>query len=116
MATTHPFHGPLVSGGRVRIVTDAPLRAVSRMQDYGSANFLERIYGACVHSISQIRMADRVSKLTSGTPIEPVLQDVAKGSSESYRGYGIDTFVRSNLLAGCDLLGSRPWDSSSKFD
>ena len=60
---------------------------------------LERIYGACVlnHRFGwQTGLAAYV-----GTSIDPVLRDVA-GVLAKYRGYGIGTFVRSNVLAGCD--------------
>ena len=60
---------------------------------------LERIYGACVlnHRFGwQTGLEAYV-----GTSIDPVLRDVA-GVLAKYRGYGIGTFVRSNVLEGCD--------------
>ena len=79
--------------------------------------FLERIYGACALNL-QFGWQTRLEAY-AGTPIEPVLQDVAKGL-ESYRGYGIDTFVRSNVLAGCDYWVPDPgfiveFDESQHF-
>ena len=60
---------------------------------------LDRSYGACV--------PDRrfgwstALEAYAGTPIAPTLRDVAR-ALESYRGHGIDAFVRSSVLAPCD--------------
>ena len=78
---------------------------------------LERIYGACVsdHRFGwQTRLA-----AYEGTSIDFVLRDV-DGSLESYRGYGIDTFVRRGVLAGCDYWVPDPgfiveFDESQHF-
>ena len=78
---------------------------------------LERSYGACARDL---RFGWQTSlEAYAGTPIDPVLQDVAK-RLESYRGYGIDTFVRSNVLAGCDYWVPDPgfiveFDESQHF-
>ena len=60
---------------------------------------LERIYGACVLNHRFGWQTGLVAYV--GTSIDPVLRDVA-GVLAKYRGYGIGTFVRSNVLAGCD--------------
>ena len=78
---------------------------------------LERIYGACVldHRFSwQTGLA-----AYAGTPIDPLLRDVA-GVLEEYRGYGVGTFVRSQMLAGCDYWVPDPgfiveFDESQHF-
>ena len=78
---------------------------------------LERIYGACVPN-RQFGWQTRLEAY-AGTPIAPVLQDVAE-ALEGYRGYGIGTFVRSNILAGCDYWVPDPgliveFDESQHF-
>ena len=78
---------------------------------------LERIYGACVldHRFSwQTGLA-----AYAGTPIDPLLRDVA-GVLEGYRGYGVGTFVHSQMLAGCDYWVPDPgfiveFDESQHF-
>ncbi len=78
---------------------------------------LERIYGACVpnHRFPwQTGLA-----AYAGTSIDPVLRDVAV-VLEGYRGYGIGTFVRTRMLAGCDYWVSDPgfiveFDESQHF-
>ena len=60
---------------------------------------LERIYGACVRDR---RFPWRTGVAAyAGTLIDPVLRDVA-GVLEGYRGYGVGTFVRTQMLAACD--------------
>jgi len=81
------------------------------------AQLLERIYGACSLNL-QFGWQTR-PEAYAGTPIEPILRDVAE-RLESHRGYGIDTFVRSNLLAGCDYWVPDPgfiveFDESQHF-
>ena len=78
---------------------------------------LGRIYGACLRDHS----FQWETSLTAyaGTPIGPVLRDVA-GVLERYRGYGIGAFVRSNVLAGCDYWVPDPgfvveFDESQHF-
>ena len=60
---------------------------------------LEHIYGTCVpnHRFGWQAGLDPYA----ATSIGSVLRDVA-GVLEAYRGYGIGTFVRSDVLAGCD--------------
>ena len=78
---------------------------------------LDRIYGACVlnHRFPwQTGLA-----AYSGTSINPVLRDVA-GVLEGYRGYGVGTFVRTQMLAGCDYWVPDPgfiveFDESQHF-
>lgn len=60
---------------------------------------LERTYGACVRDH---RTGWRTGLAAfAGTSIHPFLREVAE-SLEGFRGYGIRTFVRSDVLAGCD--------------
>ena len=78
---------------------------------------LDRIYGACVlnHRFPwQTGLA-----AYSGTSIDPVLRDVA-GVLEGYRGYGVGTFVRTQMLASCDYWVPDPgfiveFDESQHF-
>ena len=78
---------------------------------------LERIYGTCVPNYRfgwQTGLAPY-----AGTSIGSVLRDVA-GVLEEYRGYGIGTFVRSDMLAGCDYWVPDPgfiveFDESQHF-
>ena len=78
---------------------------------------LERIYGACVHNHRfpwQTGLA-----AYAGTTIAPVLRDVA-GALEGYRGYGVGTFVRTQMLASCDYWVPDPgliveFDESQHF-
>ena len=78
---------------------------------------LERIYGACVldHRFGwQTGLA-----AYAGTSIDPVLRNVT-GVLEGYRGFGIGTFVRSDVLAGCDYWVPDPgfvveFDESQHF-
>ena len=60
---------------------------------------LERIYGACVrdHRFGWQTGLEAYAR----TPIAPTLRDVAV-VLERHRGYGIDRFVRTTLLAPCD--------------
>lgn len=78
---------------------------------------LERIYGAFLPN-QQFGWKTRLEAY-AGTPIASVLRDVA-GILEKYRGNGIDTFVRSNVLAGCDYWVPDPgfiveFDESQHF-
>ena len=78
---------------------------------------LERIYGTCVPNYRfgwQTGLAPY-----AGTSIGSVLRNVA-GVLEEYRGYGIGTFVRSDMLAGCDYWVPDPgfiveFDESQHF-
>ena len=78
---------------------------------------LDRIYGACLRDH---RFPWKTSLTAhAGTLIDPVLRDVA-GVLEGYRGYGIGTFVRRNVLAGCDYWVPDPgfvveFDESQHF-
>ena len=78
---------------------------------------LECIYGACV---SDHRFGWKTGLAAyEGTSIDLVLREVA-GVLESYRGYGIGTFVRSDVLAGCDYWVPDPgflieFDESQHF-
>ena len=78
---------------------------------------LERIYGACVLD-HRFRWQTGLTAY-AGTSIDPVLRDVAE-VLEGYRGYGIGTFVRSSVLAGCDYWVPDPgfvveFDESQHF-
>ena len=78
---------------------------------------LERIYGACVRN-HRFRWRTGLAAY-AGTSIEPVLRDVA-GALEGYRGYGVGTFVRTQMLAGCDYWVPDPgfiveFDESQHF-
>ena len=78
---------------------------------------LERIYGTCVPNYRfgwQTGLAPY-----AGTSIGSVLRNVA-GVLEEYRGYDIGTFVRSDMLAGCDYWVPDPgfiveFDESQHF-
>ena len=60
---------------------------------------LDRIYGTCVRNH---RFPWRTGFAAyAGTSIASVLRDVA-GTLEGHRGYGVGTFVRARMLAGCD--------------
>jgi len=78
---------------------------------------LERIYGACVRNR---RLPWRTGVAAyAGTSIDPVLRDVA-GVLEGYRGYGVGTFVRTQMLAACDYWVPDPgfiveFDESQHF-
>ena len=78
---------------------------------------LARIYGACV---LDHRFGWRTGLAAyAGTSIDPVLRDVAEALA-GYRGYGIGTFVRSDVLAGCDYWVPDPgliveFDESQHF-
>ena len=78
---------------------------------------LERIYGACVRNR---RFPWRTGLAAyAGTSIDPVLRDVA-GVLEGYRGHGVGTFVRTQMLAGCDYWVPDPgfiveFDESQHF-
>ena len=78
---------------------------------------IERIYGACVRDR---RFPWRTGLAAyAGTSIEPVLRDVAE-VLEGYRGYGVGTFVRTQMLAGCDYWVPDPgfiveFDESQHF-
>ena len=78
---------------------------------------LERIYGAYVRSH---RFPWRTGLAAyAGTSIDPVLRNVA-GVLERYRGYGVGTFVRNRMLAGCDYWVPDPgfiveFDESQHF-
>ena len=78
---------------------------------------LERIYGACVRN-HRFRWRTGLAAY-AGTSIEPVLRDVA-AALEGYRGYGVGTFVRTQMLAGCDYWVPDPgfiveFDESQHF-
>ena len=78
---------------------------------------LERICGAFVPN--QLFGWKTRLEAYAGTPIASVLRDVA-GILESHRGNGIDTFVRSSVLAGCDYWVPDPgfiveFDESQHF-
>ena len=78
---------------------------------------LERIYGACVRNHKFRWQADLAAY--AGTSIDPVLRNVA-GVLERYRGYGVGTFVRTRMLAGCDYWVPDPgfiveFDESQHF-
>ena len=69
------------------------------------AEFLERIYGTCVrdHGFGWPAGLDAYA----ATSIGSVLRDVAR-ILESHRGYGIDKFVRRDVLAPCDYWVPNP--------
>ena len=78
---------------------------------------LERIYGTCApnHRFGWQAGLDPYA----ATSIGSVVRDVA-GVLEAYRGYGIGTFVRSDVLAGCDYWVPDPgfiveFDESQHF-
>lgn len=78
---------------------------------------LERICGACVLD-HRFRWQTGLTAYEE-TSIDPVLRKVAV-ALESYRGYGIDTFVRRDVLAGCDYWVPDPgfiveFDESQHF-
>ena len=78
---------------------------------------LDRIYGACVRN-RRFRWRTGLAAY-AGTSIDPVLRDVA-AVLEGYRGYGVGTFVRSRMLAGCDYWVPDPgfiveFDESQHF-
>ena len=78
---------------------------------------LGRIYGACV--LDHRFQWETSLTAYAGTSIDLALRDVA-GVLEGYRGYGIGTFVRSNVLAGCDYWVPGPgfvveFDESQHF-
>lgn len=61
--------------------------------------FLERIYGTCVRGH---RFGWRTGLVSyAGTPIGSTLHSVAQVLA-GHREFGIDTFVRSQVVAGCD--------------
>ena len=78
---------------------------------------LERIYGACMRDR---RFPWRTGLAAyAGTSIDPVLRDVA-AALEGSRGYGVGTFVRTRMLAGCDYWVPDPgfiveFDESQHF-
>ena len=78
---------------------------------------LERIYGTC---LLNRRFRWRTSLTTyEGTPIGPALRNVA-AALETYRGFGISDYVRSDLLAPCDFWVPDPgfiveFDESQHF-
>ena len=78
---------------------------------------LDRIYGACVRN-RRFRWRTGLAAY-AGTSIDPVLRDVA-AVLEGYRGYGVGTFVRTRMLAGCDYWVPDPgfiveFDESQHF-
>ena len=78
---------------------------------------LECIYGACVRD-HRFRWRTDLAAY-AGTSIHHVLRDVA-GVLEGYRGYGVGTFVRTPMLAGCDYWVPDPgfiveFDESQHF-
>ena len=78
---------------------------------------LDRIYGACVRN-RRFRWRTGLAAY-AGTSIDPVLRDVA-AILEGYRGYGVGTFVRTRMLAGCDYWVPDPgfiveFDESQHF-
>ena len=78
---------------------------------------LERIYGSCVRN-HRFRWRTGLAAY-AGASIEPVLRDVA-AALEGYRGYGVGTFVRTQMLAGCDYWVPDPgfiveFDESQHF-
>ena len=78
---------------------------------------LGRIYGACV--LDHRFQWETSLTAYAGTSIDLALRDVV-GVLEGYRGYGIGTFVRSNVLAGCDYWVPNPgfvveFDESQHF-
>ena len=78
---------------------------------------LERIYGACVLG-HRFRWQTGLTAYEE-TSIDPVLRKVAV-ALKSYRGYGIGTFVRSDVLADCDYWVPAPgfiveFDESQHF-
>ena len=78
---------------------------------------LERIYGTCEPN-QQFGWRTGLEAY-AGTPIAPLLQVVAD-ALEGYRGHGVNTFVRSNVLAGCDYWVPDPgfiveFDESQHF-
>ena len=78
---------------------------------------LGRIYGACV--LNHRFQWETSLTAYAGTSIDLALRDVA-GVLEGYRGFGIGTFVRSNVLAGCDYWVPGPgfvveFDESQHF-
>ena len=120
--------GGSVHDGRVTSVSGPPMRRrrtiPSRRHSERCAEcktrvgqLLERIYGTCVPNYRfgwQTGLAPY-----AGTSIGSVLRDVA-GVLEEYRGYGIGTFVRSDMLAGCDYWVPDPgfiveFDESQHF-
>jgi len=99
--------------------TVSPVRHSERCPEckFRIRQLLERVHGVCVRDH---RFGWRTSLAAfSGTSIEPALRDVAK-KLEGYRGYGIRTFVRSDVLAGCDYWVPDPgviveFDESQHF-
>ena len=78
---------------------------------------LKRIYGACVRN-HRFRWQTGLAAY-AGTSIEPVLRDVT-GALEGYRGYGVGTFARTQMLAACDYWVPDPgliveFDESQHF-
>ena len=78
---------------------------------------LERIYGTCVPD-HRFGWKTGLAPYT-GTSIDSALRDVAM-LLEAHRGYGIDKFVRSDALAGCDYWVPDPgfiveFDESQHF-
>ena len=78
---------------------------------------LERIYGTCVPD-HRFGWKNGLAPY-AGTSIGSALRDVAM-LLEAHRGYGIDKFVRSDVLAGCDYWVPDPgfiveFDESQHF-
>ena len=102
---------------RKRIV--APRRHSERCADckLQVARLLERIYGICVRNQGfrwQVGLAPY-----SATAIGPTLREVAR-RLKAYRGFSVDEFVRSKMLAGCDYWVPNPgfiveFDESQHF-
>lgn len=118
--SVHDGPAAVVPRPRVRRVSTSPSRPHSercRACKIRVGQLLERIYGACVHNH---RFGWRAGLAAyAGTAIEPVLRDVA-GVLEGYRGYGVGTFVRAQMLAGCDYWVPDPgfiveFDESQHF-
>ena len=78
---------------------------------------LERIYGTCLPN-RRFRWRTGLAAY-EGTPIGPALRNVA-AALETYRGFGIGDYVRSDLLASCDFWVPDPgfiveFDESQHF-
>ncbi|MYC68130.1 MAG: hypothetical protein F4X12_17535 [Acidobacteriia bacterium] len=79
--------------------------------------FLERIYGTCVRN-HRFRWQTGLDAY-AGTQIDAVLRKVAH-LLEAHRGFGLDEFVRSTVLSGCDYYVPDPgfiveFDESQHF-